>query len=157
MMAVGTAALSARLRVMGAMTTRLASCSSPKRPDCINACMTGSSAYANLGRRRIRSHAPQELLGGGRLGHLGQLVTLRRVGPERLPGWEQRLEGAVVGLAARPAHLHVADRRLVQVGGVPVARQAPAEVPLAIDALVVVPVEHLHDHLLGAALVLVLR
>ena len=87
---------------------------------------------------------------------LGLLVS-GRIGPEILPRGKQRVERPVIGLAPGPAHFLLADRRLVQIRGIPVTGQAAPEIPRTVDALVVVPVEHLHDDPLGAALVLVLR
>ena len=84
-------------------------------------------------------------------------VVRGRMLPRRLPGRKQIVKGAPIGLPARPAHLQVAHRWPVEVGGVPVAGQPPPEQPAPVDAFVVVPIEHLHDDPLGAGLMLVLR
>ena len=63
---------------------------------------------------------------------------------------------------AGPAHLVCADRRLVEIGRVPVKRQPPGEVPAALLPHIIVGVHHLHDDPFAAAacqwgLVLVFR
>ena len=80
-----------------------------------------------------------------------------RARPEFLPAREQLVITALVRRNARPAHLVGPQRWLVEIGRVPVERQPSAEVPAPGPALVVVDVHHLHDHPLGAGLVLVLR
>ena len=72
------------------------------------------------------------------------------------------MEGAFHPFGARPAHLVVAHRRLVEVGRIPVERQAPGKVPAAILADIIVDIHHLHDDpfvrpALDRGLVLVLR
>src|ERR1700677_2772535 len=76
--------------------------------------------------------------------------------PVFFPGWEQVVEPALIGLAARPAHLAAADRRLVEVGGGPVKRQATAEMPALCNPLVFVEIHHLHDDPFRPRLMLVL-
>src|SRR5271157_5111303 len=67
------------------------------------------------------------------------------------------METALIRLAAWPAHLAIADRRLVEVGRVPIERQAAAEIPASADALIAVEIHHLHDDPFRPGLVLVLR
>ena len=67
------------------------------------------------------------------------------------------MKTALIRGYARPAHLAAADGRLVQVGGVPVERQAAAEIPAPRDAFIAVEIHHLHDHPLRPGFMLVLR
>src|SRR5690554_3558431 len=66
------------------------------------------------------------------------------------------MKGSMIGLTARPSHLHVADRCLIQIRRIPIARQTTTKIPNAINALIVIPVEHLHQHPLTTGLMLVL-
>ena len=65
--------------------------------------------------------------------------------------------GAVIGVTVRPAHFIPADRRFIHVRGIPIAGQAASEVPAPFDALVAVPVQHVHDNPFITGFMLVLR
>ena len=90
-------------------------------------------------------------------GHLGQLIFVGALGPKLTPTWEQIVESPVVGFSTWPAHFHIADGGLVQVGGVPVTGQPAAKIPLLVNAFVIIPIQHLHDDPLGTAFVFVFR
>src|SRR5262245_10746598 len=124
---------------------------------------TSRAARASRGRSRSahahrHSVAPpaqplEEAAECHRRGHVAG--TRGRLLPELLPAGEELVEPALVRRLVGPAHLVRPEGRLVEVGRVPVERQAAAEVPAPADALVAIPVEHGHDDPLAARLVLV--
>ena len=83
---------------MGAMTTRFANSMSPRQ--------TGSnrsiSAHPDPWIAGFATHAFEELPDRSGFRDIGLVATWRLV-PESLPGWEQLVEGTLVGLAPRPA------------------------------------------------------
>ena len=51
-----------------------------------------------------------------------------------------------------PPHFILTTGRLVEIAGIPVAWQASSKIPTAVDALVMIPIEHLHNHPFAATL-----
>ncbi len=88
-------------------------------------------------------HARNELSDWRRLGHgaFGRSLTVLKI----CKAWEELLEGAFGPVCARPAHLVVAHRRLVQIGRIPIKWHAAAEEPLAVLAFIAVEIHHLHN------------
>src|SRR3989344_941607 len=115
------------------------------------------STHPNLRITRPPTQIGEETLQRCRFGDLRQGILVRALRPEGIPGRKQLVEGTGVRLTPWPAHFQAADWRFVQVASVPVARQAATEAPAPVDPLVVVPVQHLHDHPLGTGLMFVLR